>query len=79
MTKQEQADKLFGKNEVVKRIWINLPYETLKEASVLLDDKKGFDNYMNKFKRAENNKKASWLVEHQIQKYHYWLIKKFKV
>ena len=40
MTKQEQADKLFGKNEVVKRIWINLPYETLEEASVLLDDKK---------------------------------------
>lgn len=79
MTKQEQADKLFGKNEVVKRIWINLPYETLEEASVLLDDKKGFENYINRYKRAENINKAAWLLEHQIQKYHYWLIKKFKI
>jgi len=78
MTKQEQADKLFGKNEVVKRIWINLP-ETLDEACTILNNEKGYQNYKDRFNRADSNIKKGWLLEYQNKKYSAWLIKKFKI
>lgn len=79
MTLQEQANKLFGNNQVVKELWMNLPYGSMEEVSILLNDQKGFKVYMAKFKRAESTNKASQLVNNQVAKYKAWLVKVYSV
>jgi hypothetical protein len=79
MTLQEQANKLFGNNQVIKDFWMNLRYGSMEEVAVLLNDQKGFDVYMTRFKRAENTNKATQLVNNQVAKYKAWLVKVYGV
>lgn len=81
MNLQDKIEKLFGKQEDIKFIYRQLELSGgLEEASKLLNDSKGYDSYFNRFNDCTKkglNRKATFLMINQVEKYKTWMIKKY--